>query len=1213
MKKLIILLLLAGTCSGALTTRVKETERFKVYKEEDDLRKFLRDLVIWNEKTYAELAGRVNWLIDRDEFRDDVGDVFIDGTLDFDGALIAGFHLTWEENRLAVDDDFIRLIGDTTGAMTENLNLDDDTLVISYNDNKVGIGTSNPAGTLTVDGSFLREGSTMYGSQTSGHINLGVTSITGKDGEDFYYATVGGGYENEARGTGSTVAGGHGNSALDYYAMVPGGRDNQAGGSFSFAAGRHAKVRSYADSGEIGGDKGTFVWADSNSVDFESTGIDQFLVKAAGGVAFGTNTPVTNAQLTINGGIARTTSTMSGVDAYTHINLGLESETGSEAEDNEVSTISGGRHNVAEGAGATVGGGRYNTAQGKEATVSGGRYNRTYDSTGATIGGGQGNDVGTGDLGTIGGGSNNRTRELLGTIAGGGYNDAQSKYSTIGGGTWNLTEGEYATIPGGRSNYAGGHYSFAAGRKAVVRNSFLSGDADGDEGTFVWSDSSEPNFVSSGPNQFLIKATGGVGINTNNPATALDVDGTITATGVTLNGDVHFDGVTAGYDVLWIKASNLFEFQDNAILGFGTSSGENDDVQFLWDGDSFEMRGGGATGAAWNIGSAATGFDINWTDTAGGTVKFDYSGSRGINFDGTDIFMGDGDYIKFGDDTDGQFYYDNANDQVRLSCPDGSSFRISSGNNPILVTSPIAFTQTDGNEYIDSEDDAHMDYGATTSHDFNIGGTEQVEIVDGALSPTTDNDIDLGDSTHEFKDGYFDGTLNADLILMEPSVASGTGNRIIDIVPSAPLEEGAHWTGLRIDGNDLDPCGIDTKIRGVALNFSNVDLTYPTDLDVLRILAPNPFYDAIRIIEGKVRHSYTSGTDALAKYTVHDIVIDAISQDSTSETHAFDVALANGLSGEAVALGTHTGIDPIHQHIGTYTDITLDALWDDSETSYLAFADENIWVADDDALCVGHTAKFDEIQLVFDTAATKDCFLKFYYWKDSDPDAWEEFYPDDDTDGGRQDGLITFDGDDLADWLSADPTGQGSGYWIKIERNRVNDPGTVNLSTHKYLIATTYYWNKDGDISAAAGTFTSLSLNDTNTQITEDGSGNMTFKDAVYGTKTLSEMGSPTMVDVSDTTVAEGYNDIAGFNNKVLIKWIEITTSSTDWTFTVYEDDDAPGAHVREIVSNRSGNYKIYWDYPYEDADASSEFHYGFVDDSGANTHDIRVLGFRLL
>jgi hypothetical protein len=41
---------------------------------------------------------------------------------------------------------------------------------------------------------------------------------------------------------------------------------------------------------------------------------------------------------------------------------------------------------------------------------------------------------------------------------------------------------------------------------------------------------------------------------------------------------------------------------------------------------------------------------------------------------------------------------------------------------------------------------------------------EQIRIQDGAIVPVTDNDIDLGTSSLEFKDAYFDGTITTDLL-----------------------------------------------------------------------------------------------------------------------------------------------------------------------------------------------------------------------------------------------------------------------------------------------------------------------------------------------------------------------------------------------------------------------------------------------------------------
>ena len=77
-----------------------------------------------------------------------------------------------------------------------------------------------------------------------------------------------------------------------------GGFDNCAGGSYSLAMGRRAKVRPgssttlYSGCLDVprttgaNGDSGTFMFADSQDVDFVSTGTNQFLVRAQGGVYF---------------------------------------------------------------------------------------------------------------------------------------------------------------------------------------------------------------------------------------------------------------------------------------------------------------------------------------------------------------------------------------------------------------------------------------------------------------------------------------------------------------------------------------------------------------------------------------------------------------------------------------------------------------------------------------------------------------------------------------------------------------------------------------------------------------------------------------------------------------------------------------------------------------------------------------------------------------
>ena len=45
---------------------------------------------------------------------------------------------------------------------------------------------------------------------------------------------------------------------------------------------------------------------------------------------------------------------------------------------------------------------------------------------------------------------------------------------------------------------------------------------------------------------------------------------------------------------------------------------------------------------------------------------------------------------------------------------------------------------------------------------FRANGVDQIVLEDGALTPRTTNDIDLGSSSFEFKDAYFDGTVTSD-------------------------------------------------------------------------------------------------------------------------------------------------------------------------------------------------------------------------------------------------------------------------------------------------------------------------------------------------------------------------------------------------------------------------------------------------------------------
>ena len=80
-----------------------------------------------------------------------------------------------------------------------------------------------------------------------------------------------------------------------------------------------------------------------------------------------------------------------------------------------------------------------------------------------------------------------------------------------------------------------------------------------------------------------------------------------------------------------------------------------------------------------------------------------------------------------------------------------------------------------GNELIlDADADTSITADADDAIDFRCEGEDQMTLSNGALLPATDNDLDLGSSSKEFKNGYFDGILYTDEISNSGSITSAT-------------------------------------------------------------------------------------------------------------------------------------------------------------------------------------------------------------------------------------------------------------------------------------------------------------------------------------------------------------------------------------------------------------------------------------------------------
>ena len=97
------------------------------------------------------------------------------------------------------------------------------------------------------------------------------------------------------------------------------------------------------------------------------------------------------------------------------------------------------------------------------------------------------------------------------------------------------------------------------------------------------------------------------------------------------------------------------------------------------------------------------------------------------------------------------------------------------------------------------------------------GGDNQVTFTNGAIVPSTDNDIDLGTSSTEFKDAYFDGTVTTDALVADTAdINGGTIDGAIIGGSSAAAITGTAITGTSfvIGSADISEAELET-IDGV--------------------------------------------------------------------------------------------------------------------------------------------------------------------------------------------------------------------------------------------------------------------------------------------------------------------------------------------------------------------------------------------------------------
>ena len=236
----------------------------------------------------------------------------------------------------------------------------------------------------------------------------------------------------------------------------------------------------------------------------------------------------------------------------------------------------------------------------------------------------------------------------------------------------------------------------------------------------------------------------------------VDVDGTLETDALSLNGTT-VTSTAAELNILDGVTSTAAEL--NILDGVTSTAAELN----ILDGKSFLDEDNFASNSATGIASQQSiKAYVDAADASSGTMNSFILEDD----DGTEVSISNAEEIKF----IGSGLTTNWTDVS--SGTDGDPFDLTF----TVDAAQTGITSIHATDLIIGEDaQTAIDFGTANEIDFKVDNAARLTLTSGALFPVTDNQIDLGTSTLEFKDAFFDGTVTADAFA-GPLTGNVTGN-----------------------------------------------------------------------------------------------------------------------------------------------------------------------------------------------------------------------------------------------------------------------------------------------------------------------------------------------------------------------------------------------------------------------------------------------------
>jgi hypothetical protein len=356
----------------------------------------------------------------------------------------------------------------------------------------------------------------------------------------------------------------------------------------------------------------------------------------------------------------------------------------------------------------------------------------------------------------------------------------------------------------------------------------------------------------------------------------------------------NFTGLTT--DDLTEGSSNKFASNESVqdIVGAMVTSNTETDIAVTYDDSdgTLDFVVSGISGNAATATALATARTIH-----------------GVSFDGTANI----DLTEVIEDTVGAMVSGNTETGITVTYQDGDgTYDFALAAAQTTITSLLA---TDIK--IGEDDETKIDFETADEIHFYAANAHQVKVVDGAIVPATDNDIDLGTSGVEFKDAFFDGTVTRDAFA-GPLTGDVTGNADT----ATALATARNIGGVSFDGtSNINLPGVntagdqDTTGNAATATSATASDTVKTVTDgtnanfFLTFVSDNNGSATAEALKTDAGIQYNPSTDTLSVTNI-TATVDGVSSsinvtDESSDTTCFPVFVTSATGNLAAKSGTN--------------------------------------------------------------------------------------------------------------------------------------------------------------------------------------------------------------------------------------------------------------------------------------------------------------------